>query len=1526
CTASTDDVIVTFQQNPTTAAAGNDQNLICTATTATLSANTPTNGTGVWTLVSGTGNITNPNSATTTVTGLTSGVNTFSWTISFGICPSSTDQVNLNVVCSNLPPVANNDNVNVAEDSGPNTISPLNNDTDPNAGDILTITIFNGPNHGTASTNGTTITYTPNANYNGPDTITYVVCDNGIPSYCDTGLVIINVTPVNDPPVATNDVITVNEDSGPNTITVQNNDVDPDGNSLTTTILSGPNHGSATTNGTNITYTPNNNYNGPDTITYVICDNGTPTLCDTAIVVINVTPVNDPPVAVNDQTTLNEDSGPVTINVQSNDSDPEGNSLTTTILSGPNHGTATTNGNSISYNPTTNYNGPDTITYVICDNGTPTLCDTAIVVINVTPVNDPPVATNDVITVNEDSGPNTITVQNNDVDPDGNTLTTTILSGPNHGNATTNGTDITYTPNNNYNGPDTITYVICDNGTPTLCDTAIVVINVTPVNDPPVAVNDQTTLNEDSGPVTINVQSNDSDPEGNTLTTTILSGPNHGTANTNGNSISYNPTTNYNGLDTITYVICDNGTPSLCDTAIVVINVTPVNDPPNANTDIDSTSEETPVVIDVQNNDTDVDGDTLTTTIVSGANHGTIQILNGDSIIYTPNTNYTGNDTIIYQVCDNGVPALCDIDTVIITVVNANDPPVALNDYSTTDPGVADTVSVLNNDLDPDGNSLTVTILNQPTNGTATVLPNGQIVYNNNPSFINGIDTITYVICDNGFPSLCDTAIVVIWVPENSLPPIAVDDNASTNEDSPITVNVLFNDADPNIPGDTLTVSIVSNPQNGTVVVNPDGTVTYTPNPNFNGSDSFTYAICDTSNFCDTAVVYINVTPVNDPPDAVTDNASTGINTSVTVDVQQNDSDIDGNTLTTSIVTLPANGTVQIINGDSIVYTPNNNYIGPDYFLYQICDNGIPTLCDIDTVFININPTNVPPSVNDTNVVTPINTPITVCTTISDPDAGSAFNANVCGVSNGTATASVNGNQLCVTYTPNNNYAGPDSICIIVCDNGVPSLCDTVQIGVIVTSPPSVNDTNVTTPINTPVTVCTTISDPDTGSVFSSSICGVSNGTATASINGNQLCVTYTPNNNFTGPDSICVIVCDNGNPSQCDTVQIGVIVTGPPSVPDTNVTTPINTPITVCSTITDPDPGSVFSANICGVANGTATASVNGNQLCVTYTPNNNYTGPDSICVIVCDNGNPSQCDTVHIGVTVTGTNTPPDVTDTTITTIEDSVITVCTTISDANAGSVFGASLCGVSNGTASLSVSGNQLCVIYTPNPNFNGLDSICIIVCDNGTPTLCDTIIIPVIVTPVNDPPDLTGNNGTTPQGTPVTVCSTVTDLDSNTVFSASICGTTNGTASVTVNGTQVCITYTPTPDFTGVTQICVEACDNGNPQLCDTAIFNVTVTPRDEFFVPEGISPNGDNQNDNFVIKGLEKYPNNKILIFNRWGDKVYDAAPYNNDWNGINKYGLKIGGEELPTGTYFYIIDLGVEGKDVIKGYIYLSR
>jgi gliding motility-associated-like protein/uncharacterized repeat protein (TIGR01451 family) len=93
----------------------------------------------------------------------------------------------------------------------------------------------------------------------------------------------------------------------------------------------------------------------------------------------------------------------------------------------------------------------------------------------------------------------------------------------------------------------------------------------------------------------------------------------------------------------------------------------------------------------------------------------------------------------------------------------------------------------------------------------------------------------------------------------------------------------------------------------------------------------------------------------------------------------------------------------------------------------------------------------------------------------------------------------------------------------------------------------------------------------------------------------------------------------------------------------------------------------------------------------------------------------------------------------------------------------------------------------------------------------------------------------------------------------------------------------------------------------------------------DFFIPEGFSPNGDGTNDLFVIRGILNYPANTFVIYNRWGNKVFEASPYKNTWDGRSMFGLRVGGDELPVGTYFYVLDLK-NGSSIFKGTIYLNR
>lgn len=289
-------------------------------------------------------------------------------------------------------------------------------------------------------------------------------------------------------------------------------------------------------------------------------------------------------------------------------------------------------------------------------------------------------------------------------------------------------------------------------------------------------------------------------------------------------------------------------------------------------------------------------------------------------------------------------------------------PPVATNDIATTPQGKPVSGNVLTNDYDPEGGPLVVTTtpISNPTKGTVVLNPNGTYTYTPTPT-ATGEDTFCYEITDN--QGLKDTACVVIDIiptltVENN-PPVAVDDNVQTPLNTPVKIVVKANDSDPE--GQPLGQPVkITEPTHGTAVVNGDGTVTYTPNTGFTGTDTFKYSICDNGvpSLCDTATVTILVVTAvagNQPPVAVDDATLTLVNTPVSNTAATNDYDPDNNTpLTFAKVTNPSHGTVTMNSDGTYTYTPTTDYIGNDSFTYRVCDSGSPSKCDTATVTISI--------------------------------------------------------------------------------------------------------------------------------------------------------------------------------------------------------------------------------------------------------------------------------------------------------------------------------------------------------------------------------------------------------------------------------------------------------------------------------------------------------------------------------------------------------------------------------------------
>lgn len=192
-------------------------------------------------------------------------------------------------------------------------------------------------------------------------------------------------------------------------------------------------------------------------------------------------------------------------------------------------------------------------------------------------------------------------------------------------------------------------------------------------------------------------------------------------------------------------------------------------------------------------------------------------------------------------------------------------------------------------------------------------------------------------------------------------------DAVTTAEDTAVDINVLANDTDPD--GDTLTVAAVGVPSKGTATINSNGTVKYTPQANFFGTDTFTYAVTDGA-LVSSATVTVTVTAVNDAPVAANDTVEVTKSTPKTIDVRANDTDVDGDTLTVVSTSTPGHGTAVIADG-KVVYTPIEGYLGTDAFTYIISDG---TTTATGSVTITVKEKTTPAGTFDAKVIAACNT------------------------------------------------------------------------------------------------------------------------------------------------------------------------------------------------------------------------------------------------------------------------------------------------------------------------------------------------------------------------------------------------------------------------------------------------------------------------------------------------------------------------------------------------------------------------
>jgi VCBS repeat-containing protein len=681
---------------------------------------------------------------------------------------------------------------------------------------------------------------------------------------------LIRIGTANAAPLAVADSYQVYEDitlTVPSVSGVLFNDSDPNNDSLSAILVSTVAHGtlSLAANGS-FTYTPNADYFGADSFTYKAND-GTAD-GNTVTVSIDVSPVNDAPVAladsysgrVNLKLVVPSKDGVYTEGVLSNDSDAEDDTLIVSLVSNVAHGTLTLEEDgSFLYGPSKNFSGTDSFTYKVND-GT---VDGNTVTVLLT-INNAPVSVEDSYTVGVDDSLTVLAsdgVLSNDSDTPTDTLTAILVSDVQNGTLSLQEDgSFTYTPDENFNGEDSFTYKVNDG----IVDGNTVTVLLI-VNDAPVAVEDSYQVDED-GTLSVSagdgVLSNDSDTENDTLTAVLVSGVSNGTLDLQPDgSFTYTPDADFNGEDSFTYY-ADDGTDG-SDTVTVSITVDPVNDAPVAVADSYQVDEDDSLTVATADgvlfNDSDPDNDSLTAILYADVSHGTLSLQDDGSFTYTPDADYYGEDSFTYYLSD-GVD---DSDTVDVTIdVNpVNDLPVSANDdYEVDEDGVLTVAAVdgvLFNDSDPENDSLTAVLASDVQNGTLHLEEDGSFTYTPYEDF-NGEDSFTYYANDGSDDS--NIATVTIKVKPVNDAPVAEGDQYGFSSGGVIVgvgTGVLSNDSD--IDQDTLKAYLVSSTQYGDLSFNDDGSFEYNPDSGGDpASDSFTYKAFDGTDYSDTVTVYLD--------------------------------------------------------------------------------------------------------------------------------------------------------------------------------------------------------------------------------------------------------------------------------------------------------------------------------------------------------------------------------------------------------------------------------------------------------------------------------------------------------------------------------------------------------------------------------------------------------------------------------------------------------------------------------------------
>ena len=799
----------------------------------------------------------------------------------------------------------------------------------------------------------------------------------------------------------------------------ENVDLGADGELVNVTGFGVASHGFVTRNGNLITYTPPNGYHGSDSFTYTVTDEGTQTSTGTVSVTVEEQPYD--PIARVDPVDVAFNALKSFNVMSNDDPGQDGELIFFQSHTQPSFGQlAHLGGGNFEYTPNTDYVGQDAFSYTIYDEGGETANGAVNITVN-PPDNNAPVAGDDGNITIGIGGSGSISALANDQDADqndtlvidqvngasisqGGTITTSIggVITLNAGGVffydasgveptTQPGSDPLIDPNSGFEWPatDVFTYRVSDGRGGS--DFATVTVALTPPSEStfiPTAVDDSIDVEYETAYSFDPLINDQIDGSGDLINVTSVTQGLHGTVSRNGNLVTYDPNDGYHGQDSFTYTITDEGGQTAVATVSVDVEQPPY-DPIVRNDGVDVDFNTTASFNVLLNDEPAEDGELIFFQGHSQPLYGQLLHEGGGNFEYTPNTDYIGPDTFSYTVGDEGGQTAGGTVTIDVKPPE-NSIPVALDDDDVTiGIGGSGTISALANDQDADQNDTLVIdqVNGNPIsqNGTATTIEGGVVTLNAGGVFFYdasgveprsqpGVDPLidqnsgfdwpatdffTYRVTDGRGGSAIATVTITLTPPSaNTFIPTAVDDEIDVQYQTAFSFDPRQNDQMDG-SGDEIYVTGVTQGSNGVVQILFDGQIEYTPNNGFSGADSFEYTITDEGGQTSTATVGVDVAAATIySPVAVDDLVEAILNQQITFNPLTNDQvGLDEEGIQVTSVGAASDGTVQIVSGSQVRYTPNTGFIGTDSFSYEVTDAG----GQKDSASISVEVTQSPP-------------------------------------------------------------------------------------------------------------------------------------------------------------------------------------------------------------------------------------------------------------------------------------------------------------------------------------------------------------------------------------------------------------------------------------------------------------------------------------------------------------------------------------------------------------------------------------